>query len=392
MSDFLYLDYNATTPVDPRVAAAMIEALRDNYGNPSSGHALGRRAREAVDGARAHVAKMIGASPEEIVFTSGGTEANNSVILGVAERAPADRRHLVVSAVEHPATVEPARKLEARGWRVTRLPVDAMGRVNPEDLGALLAAGERPALVSVMLANNEVGTLQPVAELAELCRAVGVPLHSDAAQAVGKVPVDVGELDVDWLSIAGHKFYGPKGVGALYARGGRELPPFLLGASQESGRRAGTENVPEIVGLGEAARLVDERLDEEIVHARRLRDTLLAGLRSHFDMEAMRVNGCPASRPELCLPGTLSVSFRGILVGELLEALGDRLAASAGAACNTAAGEPTDVKPSATLAAMGVEPAWAAGTLRLSVGRMCDEREIDRAVALLAEEIGKQLR
>ena len=390
MSEFLYLDYNATTPVDPRVTEAMVSALRDNYGNPSSGHALGRRARAAVDGARAHVAAMIGASPEEILFTSGGTEANNSVILGVARDAAEDRRHLVISAVEHPATIEPARRIEARGWRVTRLPVDRLGRVNPDELAPLLDSGPRPALVSVMLANNEVGTLQPVAELAALCREHDLPLHSDAAQAVGKIPVNVAELGVDYLSIAGHKFYGPKGVGALYVRRGRELPPFLLGASQEGGRRAGTENVPEIVGLGEAARLVSEGLDGEIAHSRRLRDTLLAGLRARFDDAAMRVNGCAESGPELCLPGTLSVSFRGIVAGELLEALGDRLAASAGAACNTAAGG--DVKPSTTLAAMGVPLEWAAGTLRLSVGRMADEGQVDRAVALLAEEIGARLR
>ena len=380
MRDFLYLDYNATTPVDPRVAAAFLDTLQENFANPSSAHALGRSARAAIERARGEVARLLGAAPEEILFTSGGTEANNTAIFGLAAIAAPERRHLIVSAVEHPAVMEPARRLAAQGWRLSLLPVDAGGAVHPGDLEAALD-GET-ALVSVMLANNEVGTLQPIAELAAHCRARGVPMHCDAAQAVGKIPVDVKRLDVDYLSLAGHKFYAPKGVGALYQRRGQTLPAFHLGSSQECGRRAGTENVPGIVGLGEAARLAAGQLEEEMTHCRELRSRLLAGLRQHFDERWMRVNGLAESHPRACLPGTLSVSFRGLEAGDLLTRLGDKLAASPGAACNTEGG-----KLSAVLAAMGLEPAWARGTLRLSVGRMSKPAEIDRAVALLAAVI-----
>lgn len=386
MDDFLYLDYNATTPVDPRVTAAVLSALHENYGNPSSSHALGRRAHAALTKARTQVADLIGAAPDEIIFTSGGTESINSVLLGAADLASEERRHLVLSAVEHPATVETARKLEAAGWRLTRLAVDTLGHVDPADLAKLLAGGERPALVTVMLANNEVGTLQPVAELAAICRTHEVAIHTDAAQTVGKIPVDVEALGVDYLSIAGHKLYAPKGVGALYQRRGRELPSLMLGAGQEGGRRAGTENMPGIVGLGQAAALASDQIDEEQEHSCQLRDRLLAGLRRRFGKDLMRVNGTSACEPESCLPGTLSVSFLGLSAGDLLEALGDRLAASAGAACNSDGG-----KVSAVLTAMGVPPEWARGTLRLSVGRMSTEAEIDRAVVLLTETVQSRL-
>lgn len=382
MHEFIYLDYNATTPVDPRVAAAVLAALQDLPGNPSSSHRLGREARAAVESARSQVARLIGARAEEILFTGGGSESNNHVILGLAVGTPPERRHLVISAVEHPATVEPARKLEAEGWRVSVLPVNAQGAVDAAALGPLLSADPRPGLVSVMLANNEVGTLQPIAELAALCRAAGVPIHTDAAQAIGKVPVDVEALGVDFLSLAGHKFYAPKGVGALYLRGGRELPPLLLGAGQEGGRRAGTENVPGIVGLGEAAHLALADIEDEMRHSRELRDALLAGLRRQFGPELMRVNGYAASDPGRCLPGTLSVSFRELAAADLLGALGDRLAASAGAACNTDGG-----KISAVLTAMGLDPGWARGTLRLSVGRMSEEAEIEAGAMLLGEAV-----
>lgn len=378
--DFVYLDYNATTPVDPRVAAAMLGALQEDFGNPSSGHALGRRARAAVEAARAQVASLIGAAPEDILFTSGGSEANNTALFGLAELAPPDRRHLIVSAVEHPAVMEPARLLASRGWRLSLLPVDEFCRAQPADLEALLDA--ETAFVSVMLANNEVGTLQPVAELAARCHARGVPIHCDAAQAVGKVPVDVAQLGVDALSLAGHKLYAPKGIGALYLRPGLALPPFVRGAGQEHGRRAGTENVPGIVGLGEAARLARNLLEEDMARSLELRGRLLAGLRQRFGTEQMRVNGLLECGPQSCLPNTLSVAFAGLEAGDLLDRLGDHLAASPGAACNTDGG-----KLSAVLLAMGLDARWARGTLRFSVGRMSRSAEIDRAIELLTEAI-----
>jgi len=378
--DFVYLDYNATTPVDPRVAAAILGALQEDFGNPSSGHALGRRARAAVEAARAHIAALLGAAPKDILFTSGGSEANNTALFGLAELAPPDRRHLIVSAVEHPAVMEPARLLASRGWRLSLLPVDEFCRTHPADLEALLH--EETAFVSVMLANNEVGTLQPVAELAALCRARGVPIHCDAAQAVGKVPVDVAQLGVDALSLAGHKFHAPKGIGALYLRPGLALPPFVRGAGQEHGRRAGTENVPGIVGLGEAARLARNLLEEDMARSLELRGRLLAGLRQRFGTEQMRVNGLFECGAENCLPNTLSVAFAGLEAGDLLDRLGDHLAASPGAACNTDGG-----KLSAVLLAMGLDARWARGTLRFSVGRMSRSAEIDRAIELLTEAI-----
>ncbi|MBM4116830.1 cysteine desulfurase [bacterium] len=384
MKDFVYLDYNATTPVDPRVAAAILGALQEEFGNPSSGHALGRSARAAVEAARARVAGLIGAAPEDILFTSGGSEANNAAIFGFAELAPPDRRHLIVSAVEHPAVMAPARQLAARGWRLSLLPVDELCRTRPADLEALL--DDETAFVSVMLANNEVGTLQPVSELAGLCRERAVPFHCDAAQAVGKLRVDVEQLGVDALTLAGHKFYAPKGVGALYLRPGLALPPLIRGAGQEQGRRAGTENVPGIIGLGEAAHLAANLLEEDMVHSLELRGRLLAGLRQHFSATRMRVNGPVDCDSRSCLPNTLSVAFADLEAGELLARLGDRLAASPGAACNTDGG-----KLSAVLLAMGLEPRWARGTLRFSVGRMSRTAEVDRAVELLSEAIPPRL-
>ena len=380
MSDFIYLDYNATTPIDPRVADAMQPALRELYGNPSSGHALGRRAKEAVERARSQVAGMLGCQPGEILFNSGGSEGDNAALLGAAAYAPEERLHLITSAVEHPAILEPAEMLETAGWRVTSLPVDETGRASVADLAA--AIEEDTSLVSIMLANNEVGAIQPIAEMAAICSRRGILFHSDAAQAVGKIPVDVRALGVDFLTIAGHKFYAPKGIGALYIRAGQELPPFVLGASQEAGRRAGTVNVPGIVGIGAAAAIVAAELEADMRHSRELRDRLLAALRAAIPVERMRVNGPLDRSPELCLPGTLSLSILGVTAAELLAELGDTLAASAGAACNA-----DGTKMSTTLAAMRVPPEWAAGTLRLSVGRMTTAAEVDRGAAILARTV-----
>jgi cysteine desulfurase NifS/selenium donor protein len=367
----IYLDYNATTPVDPRVADAMLPFLREHFGNPSSTHVFGAVAKRAVERARRQVAALLGARPEEIVFTSGGSESNNMVLKGIAAARDERGRHLVVSAVEHPAVLEPARALERQGFRLAVVPVDRAGRVDPAAVAAALA--EDTILVSVMHANNEVGTIQPIAEIAALCRARGILFHTDAAQSVGKVPVDVGALGVDFLSLAGHKLYAPKGVGALYARGGFELPRLIDGAAHESGRRAGTENVLEIVGLGAAAELAAERLERDAAEARTLRDRLRARLEG--ELGPLPVNGDPDDG----LPNTLSIAVPGVEASTLLAEIGDRVAASAGAACHA---EGVDL--STVLAAMGVPLEQAVGTVRLSVGRRTSRDEIDRAAAIIA--------
>jgi cysteine desulfurase NifS/selenium donor protein len=370
----IYLDHNATTPIDPRVADAMLPYLQGGFGNPSSSHALGVAAKLAVERARASVAALIGARPEEIVLTSGGSEANNTVIAGVARRRRERGRHLVTSAVEHPAVLEPCRALAEDGWDLTILPVDDRGRLDPDELRRAL----RPdtVLATVMHANNEVGTIEPIAEVAAICREHDVWLHTDAAQSVGKIPVDVDDLGVDFLTIAGHKFHGPKGVGALYVRSGREIPSLIRGAAHEAGRRAGTENVLEIVGLGEAARIAHEELAAGMPRNRALRDRLHAGLVR--ELGELRVNG----DLEHGLPNTLSVCFRGLDAATLLAEVGDRVAASAGAACHA-----DGVDLSTVLAAMRVPLDEAMGTVRFSVGRTTSEADVDAAVTVVADAV-----
>ena len=368
--EVVYLDHNATTPVAPEVLEAMLPYLRTAYGNPSSDHTLGRRARQAVEEARASVAALVGAAPSEIVLTSGGTESNNLAIRGVAARAPSDRRRIVTSAVEHPATAAPLALLEASRWTLARVPVAASGIL---DLAAALAAlGDDVALVTVMLAQNETGALMPVAELAAAARAHGAVVHTDAAQAIGKIPVSVDDLGVDLLSIAAHKCYGPKGVGALYVRRGTPLSPLVLGAGQEGGLRPGTENVAGIVGLGVAAGLAIDRLDADVARIAQLRDELWRAL-------SARVDGTRRHTPDdACLPNTLLVSFPGVLGADVLARV-PQIAASTGSACH--AGEHA---PNATLLAMGVDPEVALGAVRLSLGRGTTRAEIEAAVELLA--------
>ncbi len=370
----IYLDHNATTPIDPAVAEAMLPFLYEHFGNPSSSHPYGAAARKAVEKARRQVAELLGARPEEIVFTSGGSEANNTVILGVARLLRARGRHVVTSAVEHPAVLEPCAALAAEGFRVTRVPVDEAGRVGPADVAAALTP--ETILVTVMHANNEVGTVEPVAEIARLARERGILVHTDAAQSVGKVPVDVGALGVDFLSVAGHKLYAPKGVGALYVRAGVELPRLVHGASHESGRRAGTENVLEIVGLGEACAIAGRDLEANRRHFQAMRDRLWAGLSREID--DLRQNGDPAAG----LPNTLSVGIGGVEASTLLAEIGDRVAASAGAACHAAG-----VELSSVLEAMRVPMRYAMGTVRFSVGRATTEKDVDGAVAIVADAV-----
>lgn len=369
MSAPIYLDYNATTPVAPQVLEAMLPWLRERFGNPSSSHPYGREAHEAVEGARERVAALIGASPEEVLFTGCATEANNLAVLGVAEALRGRGRHLVTSAVEHPAVARPMAHLREQGWDLTVLPVDAQGLVSPDDLAAALR--DDTVLVSVMHANNEVGTLEPVAELAALAHARGVLFHTDAAQSVGKVPAEVDALGVDLLTVAGHKLYAPKGVGALYLRRGTPLGPIQFGAGHERGLRPGTENVPHIVGLGAAAELAGSRPSGGMERLKARRDRLHRLLAEA--VPGLMLNGHPEQR----LPNTLNLSFPGVS-GRALLARAAPLAASVGSACHEAGDAVNGV-----LGAMGVSPERALGAVRLSLGEPTTETEIQRAAEAL---------
>ena len=368
----IYLDYNATTPVALEVADAIQPFLDVHFGNPSSSHVYGLSARQAVAEARASVAELVHAKQNEIVFTGSATEANNLALLGVASASAQNRRHLVISAIEHPAVMQPAQHLRELGWDLTVVPVDGYGRVDPH----AVAAAVRPdtALVSIMHANNEVGTMQPIAEIARLIKPMGVLLHTDAAQSAGKVEIDVDALGVDLLTLAGHKFYATKGVGALYVRSGTPLKPILFGADQEHGLRPGTENVPLIVGLGTAARLAQERLPAATQKLRTLRDALHERLAAA--VPGLVLNGHPVER----LPNTLHVSFPGISGRELLSRVSGQVAASAGSACHS-----EEDAVSGVLAAMGYDAARAWGAVRFSVGWMTTPEEIALATTALSE-------
>ena len=370
MNPPIYLDYNATTPIDPRVLEAMLPWLGEGYGNPSSDHVYGRAAKSAVAAAREQVAALIGARPDEIVFTGCATEANNLALLG-ATRALREggRRGLLYSAVEHPSVAQPMRHLAETGWNGTEMPVESDGRVDPAR--AAPAIGDDIALISLMLANNEVGTIQPVRAIADLAHAAGALMHVDAAQAVGKIPVDVDALGCDLLTLAGHKFYAPKGVGALYVRVGTPLQSIQYGASHEGGLRPGTENVPHIVALGEAASLAREELKAESTRVRALRDGLHAWLAGAIP--GLLLNGHEHER----LPGTLNLSFPEIAGWQLLAAA-PNLAASTGSACH--AGQHA---ASGVLGAMELSGERAAGAVRLSLGRYTTAAEIEQAAAAL---------
>jgi cysteine desulfurase len=372
----VYLDYNATTPLIEDVIEAMRPFLEVHFGNPSSQHTYGRITHQAVETARQEVAGLIRARSSEIIFTSGGTESNNLALRGAAWADDDKKRHIITSAIEHPAVTEVCSYLGTQGFEITTLPVDALGLISPTDLESAL----RPdtLLVSIMHANNEVGTIQPVQALAELAHRVGALFHTDAAQSVGKIPVAVDELGVDLLSIAGHKLYAPKGVGALYIRKGVHLQKIIFGAGQEAGLRPGTENVLEIVGLGRAAQAARQDLDANMAHFKRLRDRLQAGLTSAMGEQNIRINGHPEKR----LPNTLSISFKDMRANELLEKIYSDVAASAGAACHA-----DQVRVSSVLEAMGLPIEWAKGTLRFSVGRMTTAKEIDRAVKAIVQAI-----
>lgn len=370
----IYLDYNATTPIAREAAQAMEPFLYQHFGNPSSSHPYGLTTRRAVARAREQVAALLGCQPSEIIFTSGGTESNNYAIKGVV--LAGQRRRVITSAVEHPAVTEVCQWLESQGFQITILPVDEYGLVDPADLQQAITPDT--GLVTVMQANNEIGALQPITELAAIAHQHGALMHTDAAQAVGKIPVNVPELGVDLLSVAGHKLYAPKGVGALYVRQGLRLEKLMHGAGHEGGRRPGTESVLHIVGLGQACHLAGRDLAQNMVHFQAMRDRLHKGLLRELGENQVRLNGHPAKR----LPNTLSLSFRHVEANALLAEIGEQVAASAGAACHA-----DDVRLSATLQAIAAPLDWAMGTVRFSVGRGTTADEVDRAVEVVSRAV-----
>ncbi len=362
----IYLDYNATTPIDPRVRATMLPYLGDQFGNPSSTHVFGRPAWTAVERARRQVADLLGCAPEEVVFTSGGSESDNLAIQGIAFANRTRGRHIVTSTIEHPAVLNTCRYLaEQHGFEVTYVTVDGHGRVDPEAVRRAI----RPdtLLISIMHANNETGTIQPIEEIGDIAREAGTPFHTDASQSVGKIPTRVGDLGIDLLTIAGHKVYAPKGIGALYVRGSIELQPIILGGGQERGLRAGTENVPYMVALGEACAVAADLLLEEGKRQRWLRDRLQSFLAE--GLEGVHLNGHPDAR----LPNTLNLSFQGLIGSDLLDAVPE-VAFSTGSACHAGS-----TAPSPVLAQMGLSTDVALGAVRLSLGRYTAEAEVDEA-------------
>ena len=372
----IYLDYNATTPHDPEVIEAMRLFLETEFGNPSSSHWYGIKPKQAVETARRQVAGILNCRPTEVFFTSGGTESNNHAIRGVARRFREKGNHIITSNFEHPAVFEVCRYLEADGFETTYLPVSEDGLVDPADVERVL----RPTtiLITVMHANNEVGTIQPIAEISRIAKKHGIAVHTDAAQSIGKIPTDVEQLGVDMLSVAGHKVYAPKGIGALYVRPPLEPEKFCFGAGQEMGWRAGTENVMEIVGLGKACEIAQQDLEKNMALMKFLRDRLHEGLLSRvFDI---RLNGHIQHR----LPNTLNISFKGLEANRILEEIGLEVAASAGAACHS-----DSVEISHVLKAMGTPLELAKGTIRFSVGRMTSEDQIDKTIRVVADAVNR---
>jgi len=371
----IYLDYNATTPVDPIVVEAMLPYLSTHFGNPSSTHRYGYVTRQAIDTARKQVAQLLGCTAGEIIFTGGGSESDNLAIRGVALARRASGNHIITQVTEHPAVLNTCNALERlHGLRITYLPVDAYGRVSPADVEA--AIDGQTILVTIMHANNETGTLQPIAEIAEIAHRHGVLVHTDASQSVGKIPTRVEDLGVDLLTVAGHKLYAPKGIGTLYVRRGVQLEPVIYGGGQESGRRAGTENIAHMVALGAACVLAQEQLAESQPRVQQLRDRLEQRL-AEFLPGSVYLNGHRSER----LPNTLNISVDRVIGEEVLAATPE-IASSTGSACHEGS---TD--PSAVLMAMGLSRERALGALRLTLGRWSTEDEVERAARLLARTV-----
>ena len=373
----IYLDYNATTPIDPAVAEEMKPYLTDFFGNPSSIHGFGVKTKLAVEKSRKQIAAFLGCNVNEIIFTSGGTESNNHALKGIAFALRSKGNRIITSSIEHPSVTEVCHYLEEKGFRVSYLPVDEFGMINLQDIEKAILP--ETILVSIMHANNEVGTIQPIREISRITREKGIVLHTDAAQSCGKIAVDVEDLGVDLLSLAGHKLYGPKGIGVLYIRQGIQLEKLIHGADHEMNRRAGTENVMEIVGIGKACELAVSSQQSAIGSQRieELRDLLFAGIKN--EIPEVKLNGHPEDR----LPNTLSLSFPGVEATRMLDEMRG-VAASAGAACHS---DRSDI--SAVLTAMKVPLHYAIGTIRFSLGRMTTKQEIQRAIPIITESYKK---
>ena len=373
----IYLDNAATTPTDPRVVQAILPYFTEVYGNPSSLHAFGQGAKHAIEDARHTVADFMGAKPEEIVFTSGGTESNNFTIKGVALAKREKGNHIITSKIEHHAVLEPCHFLEKRGFKFTFIPVDKYALVDPADVEKAIT--DKTILISIMHANNEIGTIEPIAEIGKLARSKGVYFHTDAVQTLGHLPMDVNELNVDILSASGHKLYGPKGVGILYVRKGVRMLPFMHGGDHEQGRRASTHNVPGIVGFAKAVELAKEEMGKEIEKLTFLRDKLIKGILN--TIEFTRLNGHPAQR----LPNNVNVSI-SYVEGEsmLLNLDMEGIACSTGSACTSSSLEPSHV-----LSSIGLSHELAHGSLRFSLGKQTSEDDIDYVLAVLPGIVDK---
>jgi cysteine desulfurase len=370
---FIYLDHNATTPVDPDAVKAMMPFLQHEFGNPSSDYALGTSAKQGLEKARQEVSYLLGCEAQEVIFTSGGTESNNMIIKGLIDFKHPERFHVITSAVEHPAILNPALFLMKLGVKVTVLPVDRTGQVDPEEIRKAILPNT--TLITIMLANNETGTLQPIREISGIAHEHGIPFHTDAAQAIGKIEVDVNELGVDFLTVAGHKLYGPKGAGVLYVRRGRDLASLIHGAGQEDGKRAGTENIILAAGLGAACRIAKQRLKDDFQMMKMFRDRLQELLFEGID--GLVLNGHWEER----LPNTLNISIPGLEGGQILEGL-PTIMASTGAACHD-----RTVRLSHVLSAMQVPPEVGMGALRLTVGRSNTIHEIEEAARLIIDQV-----
>ncbi|EAE8422370.1 cysteine desulfurase [Listeria monocytogenes] len=368
----IYLDYNATTPIDKAVAETMLPYLYGHFGNPSSSHALGIESKNAIENARNQVADLLGCTPHEIVFTSGGSESNNTVIKGVAHNYKNKGNHIITSIIEHPAIINPCKYLESIGYRISYVPVDQFGLVDPSNVESLIT--DQTILVTIMHSNNETGTIQPIKEISKICKAHNVLMHTDASQSVGKVPIDVNDLGVDFLTVAGHKLYAPKGVGALFIRNGINIEPLIHGAGHENGRRAGTENIILEVGLGKACEIAVEALKSSKI--KELADYFFNSLKKNFGNQVV-LNGHLEKR----LPNTLNVSFVGYNGHEVLNHLEDT-AASTGSACHSGM---TSISP--VLNAMGVTEEVGRGAVRFSLGRYTTKEEIDTVITNLKKVI-----